>query len=264
MLNKKLSALQPGSYVRFINLSGQVIEGIVTENDKEESLSVQITSLATIRYDQIGMLDKYGQSTIVTQDPSLTNNIVPVPAPPKENEPAAEPTPLTVEIKHSAVEIKQLKGDTSALKQAYRALESDEKKAFTQPYDKFQSYLKSHEETKYNETINLIWDAIGYYHWNFNPRANLFLAQIQLLHNDYDQASESFFYAGNYRDAYCAAYQGADNDNGLYKQAAAYTCIYLTTGSPKEIAEASEVLKKNICCFKGYFRNRICSEKHII
>lgn len=43
LLNKKLSALQPGSCVRFINLSGQVIEGIVTENDKEESLSVQIT-----------------------------------------------------------------------------------------------------------------------------------------------------------------------------------------------------------------------------
>lgn len=157
LLNKKLSALQPGSYVRFINLSGQVIEGIVTENDKEESLSVQITSLATIRYDQIGMLDEYSQSTIVTQEPSLTNNIVPVSAPSKETDPTAEPTPLTVEIKPSAVEIKQLKGDTVALSQAYKALESDEKKAFTQPYNKFQSYLKSHDETKYNEAINLIY-----------------------------------------------------------------------------------------------------------
>lgn len=63
LLDKKLSVLLPGSHVRFTNLSGQVIEGIVAENDGKESLSIQITSLATIRYDQIGMVDEYGQRT---------------------------------------------------------------------------------------------------------------------------------------------------------------------------------------------------------
>lgn len=38
LLDKKLSALLPGSRVRFTNLSGQVIEGIIAENDGKESL----------------------------------------------------------------------------------------------------------------------------------------------------------------------------------------------------------------------------------
>ena len=246
LLDKKLSALQPGSHVRFINLSGQVIEGIVAENDGKESLSVQVTSFATIRYDQIGMVDEYGQRTIVMQEPSLADNTVAVPvsAPAKETEPAAEPKPLTVEVKPLTVEIKQLTGDKESVSRAYKAMESHEKKAFEQPYNKFQSYLQSHEETKYDEAINLIWDIIEDNEWDFNPRVNLMLAHIQLFHDEYGAASESFFYAGNYRYAYCAAYQGSDKDNGLYQQAAAFSAVYLSSGSPEEIAEASEVLRK--------------------
>ena len=99
LLDNKLSALLPGSRVRFTNLSGQVIEGIIAENDGKESLSVQVTSMATIRYDQIGMVDEYGQHTIVMQEPSLADNTVAVSvsAPAKVTEPAAKPKPLTVE-----------------------------------------------------------------------------------------------------------------------------------------------------------------------
>ena len=111
LLDKKLSALLPGSRVRFTNLSGQVIEGIIAENDGKESLSVQVTSMATIRYDQIGMVDEYGQHTIVMQEPSLADNTVAVSvsAPVKVTEPAAEPKPLTTEVKPLTIEIKQLK-----------------------------------------------------------------------------------------------------------------------------------------------------------
>lgn len=246
LLDKKLSALLPGSHIRFTNLAGQVIEGIVAENDGTESLSVQVTSLATIRYDQIGMVDEYGQRTIVMQEPSLADNAaaVPVSAAIKETAPSAEPKPLTVEVKPLTVEIMQLTGDKESVSRAYKAMESAEKKAFEQAYNKFQSYLKSHDESKYEEAINLIWDIIEDNEWDFNPRVNLMLAHIQLSHDEYDAASESFFYARNYRYAYCAAYQGSDKDNGLYQQAAAFSAIYLSSGSPEEIAEASEVLRK--------------------
>ena len=235
LLDKKLSVLLPGSHVRFTNLSGQVIEGIVAENDGKESLSIQITSLATIRYDQIGMVDEYGQRTIVTQEVPFTN---------KETLPIAESKPLTVEMKPSIVEIEQLIINKESISRAYKAMESNEKKAFEQPYNKFQSYLKSHEESKYDEALDLIWDIIHKNEWGYNPRVNLMLAYIQLSHNEYAAASESFFYADNYRYAYCAAYQGCDEDNSLYQQAAAFSAIYLSSGSPDEIAEASEVLRK--------------------
>lgn len=58
LLTNKLSALSPGSHVRFTHVSGQVIEGIVAENDGKESISIQITSLAALRYDQISMMDE--------------------------------------------------------------------------------------------------------------------------------------------------------------------------------------------------------------
>lgn len=246
LLDKKLSALLPGSRVRFTNLSGQVIEGIIAENDGKESLSVRVTSMATIRYDQIGMVDEYGQHTIVMQEPSLADNTVAVSvsAPAKATEPAAEPKPLTTEVKPLTIEIKQLKGDKESVSRAYKAMEPHEKKAFEQPYNKFQSYLQSHDETKYDEAINLIWDIIEDNEWDFNSRVNFMLAHIQLSHNEYSAASGSFFYAGNYRYAYCAAYQGSEKYNGLYQLAAAFSAVYLLSGSPEEIAEASEVLRK--------------------
>lgn len=178
LLDKKLSALLPGSRVRFTNLSGQVIEGIIAENDGKESLSVQVTSMATIRYDQIGMVDEYGQHTIVMQEPSLADNTVAVSvsAPAKATEPAAEPKPLTTEVKPLTIEIKQLKGDKESVSRAYKAMEPHEKKAFEQPYNKFQSYLQSHDETKYDEAINLIWDIIEDNEWDFNSRVNFMLA----------------------------------------------------------------------------------------
>ena len=58
LLTNKLSALSHGSHVRFTHVSGQVTEGVVAENDGKESLSIQITSLTTLRYDQIGMMDE--------------------------------------------------------------------------------------------------------------------------------------------------------------------------------------------------------------
>jgi hypothetical protein len=63
-----------------------------------------------------------------------------------------ETTPI-VETKSTSVEIKQLSGDKESVSRAYKAMESNEKEAFEQPYNKFQSYLKSHDEAKYEEAI---------------------------------------------------------------------------------------------------------------
>ncbi len=224
LLDKKLSELQPGCHVRFTNLAGQVIEGTVAENDGKEAISVKVTSLATIRYDQIGMVDEYGQAPLSD----------------KEVAPVDDPEPLPVEIK-------KLSGDKESVSRAYKAMEFSEKKAFEQAYNKFQSYLQSHDESKFEEAIQLIWDIIKDNEWDFNPGVNLMLAYIQLSHKEYSAASESFYYADNCRYSYCAAYQGADNnnDNGLYRQAAAFSAIYLLSDSPAESAEAFEVLRKS-------------------
>lgn len=240
LLDKRLSALQPGSHVRLTDLTGHIIEGIITENDGEEALSVQVTSMSTIRYDQIGTVDEYSKHCIITQqEESPDNTAVNTPIPALEKKVAQ-----TIEAKPLAVEIKQLSCDKESVSQAYKAMEFSEKKALEKAYNKFQSYLNSHNEDKFDESVQLIWNVIENNEWDYNPGVNLLLANIQLFHHEYDAAAESFFYAEDYKSAYRAAYQGADKENGLYQLAAALCAIYLLKDVSEDQPEAIEVLRR--------------------
>ena len=226
LLTNKLSALPPGSHVRFTHVSGQIIEGVVTENDGKESLSVQITSLATLRYDQISLIDEY-QQTGTMQSVSYVNTGT-----------AAETEP---EFK-----VMQVSSDKEAVSQAFKAMETDRKKALAQAHDKYLSYLKSHDESKCRESVDLAWDIIYANKWDFDQSVNLFYGLLLLANKEYKDAAESFFYAGNYRYAYCTAYNGTDGNNKkLYQLAAAFAVIYLLSADSENKKEAAEILHKS-------------------
>lgn len=235
LLTNKLSALSPGSHVRFTHVSGQVVEGVVAENDGKESISIQITSLATLRYDQISMMDEcqqIGDIQTITALP-ITEAI---------------PAPVVAEAATSAsIEVLCVACDKEAVSQAFKAMEADEKKALNQAYGKFQSFLSSHEAPKCEEAIQLIWDVIDHNNWDYNPRINLLLGLMQLAHGDFSSASESFFYADNDRYAYCVAYQGTEtsDDKKLYQLAASFAAVYLTGKDTTNLSEAIEVLQKS-------------------
>ncbi len=228
LLSNKLSALSPGSHVRFTHVSGQMIEGVVVENDGEESLSIQITSLTTLRYDQIGMMEEGQQTGTIVETPVM------------------EIVPAVTEMQTS-VDVLKLFCDKEAVSQAFKAMESDEKKELNQAFGKFQSFFSSHDNSKCEEAIQMVWDIIDENSWDYNPRINLLLGMMQLAHEDFSSASESFFYAENDRYAYCAAYQGAEtsDDKKLYQLAAAFAAIYLTEQDTSNMSEAIEVLWKS-------------------
>lgn len=227
LLNNKLSALQPGSHVQITNLLGQVMDGIVAENDGKESISIQVTTLATLRYDQIGMIQEGVQPASIQQVllPDNSSNQI-------------------SESDKDTVVVTRIFCDKDSISKAYKAMKADEKRAFAPAYSKFQSYLKSHEEPKYDEAVNLIWNIIEEKKWGYNSRVNLFLAYVQLSHDEYKDAAESFFFGGNAQYAYCCAYQGTEHGGSLYQLAAAFSAIYLTSESPSEFVEAVGVLRK--------------------
>ena len=227
LFEKNLSELIPGSHIRLTNRSGQSIEGIILENDGKESLSIQISSVATIRYDQIGMIDDYSKQTGIIQ----------------------EIVPVRTEVP-STMEIKSVSADKSSIAQAYKAMEKDEKNAFDQAYNKFQNYLSSHEESKYNEAIQLIQKIINDNKWSYNPRANLLLANILLFHQEYSGASKAFFYALSFQDAYRTACQGSDKEPALYSLAAVFSAAYLLSDQPDDLSEASEAMKRSSAAAK--------------
>ncbi len=224
LLTNKISALSPGTHVRFTHVSGQIIEGVVAENDGKESLSVQITSLMTLRYDHISMMEENQQIGAV------------LPVPSDETAPAVKEP-----------EVLRLVCDKEIFSQAFKELEADEKKALNPVHDKFQSFLKSHETSKCEETLQLIWTMMEDNNWDYHPRVNLLLGWIQLAYGDFGAAAESFFYAEQPRYAYCAAYQGtaSDEDAKLYQLAAAFAAVYLSGKDTAHAAEAVEVLRKS-------------------
>ena len=132
LLNNKLSALLPGSQVRFVHVSGRIIDGIIAENDGSESLSVQITSLATLRYDQISMIEESQQAEVIT--PVLTAD-----SSKKKIQPLSNVTKITC--------------DKGIVSQALKAMKTEEKDALNQAVNKFQSFLISHEMPKCEEAI---------------------------------------------------------------------------------------------------------------
>lgn len=229
LLFSKLSALQPGSPAHLTNKSGQTIEGIVTENDGTEALTIQVTSVITIRYDQVGMIDQNAAQGTVP--------ILPVTIP------GTIPAPGGVTL--PPAEILTIPCDRNAVSKAFKAMESKERRALTPAYDKFQSYLKSHEASKGEEAIQYIWEVIEDNDWYYHPAVNCFLGMAQLAFGEFLEAAKSFFAAGDLRYAYLAAYQGAGKeDMELYEYAAAFSVISLMEKPDSDSAEALEVLRK--------------------
>lgn len=243
LLDQKLAALPIGSHVRLVHKSGQIIEGVVMENDGKDALSVQITSTATLRYDQIGILEECTQAGIPQPKPAADPVLQAAPV-----QPAAVPAPAAPKQKPvSGFENMQIPCDKEAVTQAFKAMESQEKKALTTGYNKYVNYLQSHETSKCQEAVQLAWNVIEENEWDYNPRVNFFLGLLQLVCEDYDMAAESLFYAGNLRYAYCAAYQGAQKkEEWEYALlAAAFAALFLSEDNALGKEEAAEVLQKS-------------------
>ena len=231
LMNKQLAQLKPGDHVCMTHASGQIVEGIVTDNDEKNSLSVQITSHITMRYDQISFLSIMNPSET---ELSVTQVIQ------KENSSGGETPEETPKI----VEEGKVECNRETVARAFKELENDEKKSLTQANNKLQSFFQSHDQSKCNEAIFLIWNVIREHNWDYHPGVSLYFANVQMIGGKVSDAAESFYYGDDVRSAYRAAYQGASDagDKKLYRTAAAFAAIYLCVGDGAYSSEAAEVL----------------------
>lgn len=236
LITDKLSAMKPGSHVRFTNVAGQIIDGIVIENDGKESLSVQITMSSTLRYDQVGMIDLYANDVIsqpiVLQDTTVIESA------------ESKPNPVQIE-KPAGIEITKVRWDKDAISRAFKVIDSDKKKLLTSAYSKFQSGLKDHDNAKCKEAIDLIVRAIKANVWEHNPEINCFLALLYMANGEVAKAAETFLSGNDAKSAYCSIYKAAQDkdDKELYRLAAAFAVVYLSDCKKEETAEPLEVLK---------------------
>ncbi len=247
LMKKRLSSLKNGSRVRITHNGGHIFEGVVSENDGEESLAIQITSYATLRYDQISVIEEIGQA----EPANYVQSEQTVHAENTENADektiSNKTTSEVSETNSSIPNVMHVVCDKDTVSACFKAMNSDEKKALTPAHDKFQSYLKSHEQSKCREAVDLIWEIMGQNEWDYNQRVNSYYAQISYIYGDIYNASISFFYGGDFRMAYCTAYHTAkaNKDMELYKLAAAFSAVYLIKEDEPDITEAMRVLKKS-------------------
>ena len=166
LIDQKLSALKKGDRVHFTQKNGQIIDGVVVENDKKETLSIQITALTTLKYEQVAMIEEQLGNIPVLRHCTQCDII------------GGRNSRKT----KKEIEIAKMTSDKGChCRRHSKQWIQTRKKALTSSYDKCQSSFKSHETKKCEEAANLVWDVMGKKEWDYNPRVNRYYANIQLF-----------------------------------------------------------------------------------
>lgn len=237
LIYQKLSTIQPGTAVRFTQRNGQIVDGVIINNDGTESLAVQVMSTAILKYEDITGLEEFVYSqagqNVIPHNNNVADYVQPVPQ------------------KSEKIEIHKVTCDKDTIKQAFKVIDSDAKKALNVTYDKYNSFLSSHDNSKIKEAMDMTWNIIDEMVLDYNPEVNIYYAYLSLLNDDNYKSAVSFFYGNNLRNAYCTAYHGAvdnNNDLELYSLAAVFAAAYIVAGNTENLDEAAEVIK--ICTEK--------------
>ncbi len=227
ILDRKLSAMPVGVPVRFTQLNGQIIEGILVDNDGSEALSIQVSKIVTMRYSQITGIEESNSLGAVLQPVKVTPDTV---------------SNIKEETVKKEIYVSCTEDD---VKNAYKEMSKDAKKVLASVLNKIQSAMKSHDNSKLTEAVDLSWKLMQINGFESNPEVNAFFAYICVLDKDFEEASKSFYYANDIRNAYCSAYFGAEKEDRtrLFSLAGAFASIYIANGNNEYIDEALEVLK---------------------
>ena len=246
LLYRKLSELVPGDHIRLAHRSGRLIDGTVLENDGKESLSLHITTVSTLRYDQIASLEVERDAKNVRFLPAVADSGY---TPSVEADADAEPEANLPVI--GIIKVEKLTADKETVSRAFKAMTSEERKAMTTVYNKLLSFLQSHEPEKAAEALLLSEDVIRDNRLSDSAAVRSFHSWIQLANSRYGDAAETLFGLGDLRTAYRAAHQGAEQsgERKLSRLAAAFAAIYLCTDAAASRAEAAEVLiRASVLC----------------
>lgn len=238
IFEQKLSDIEVGTPVRLTQINGQIIEGIVAENDKSNALSVTITANVTLRYSQIAGIEQNNALGISGQAVIPTTAAVPVSVQSGEEKQISEP-----DKKDKKPKVKVQNPDAD-MKLAFKAMNNDVKKRLNAVKSKIDSALKNHDSAKIHEAIDTCWSAMQSYGYEENPDVNRYYAYVCILGEEYKDSAISFYYANDIKNAYRAAYEGAskNDDTELYTLSAAYASVFLADPDSEYIDESVDVL----------------------
>lgn len=242
-VEQKLSSMSVGSPVRLTQLNGQIIEGILSGNDKTTALEVTVTAKVTLMYSQVtGIEENNAFGMGVNLVPESTGDVIqPVDSmaikfDTTKREKEAKPETQT-DIKLNCTEYD--------LRSSFKMMEKDAKNKLNPILSKIVSAIKAHDELKIKECADFSWNIMEDNGYEDNPDVNLFYAYVCAFAGEYYNSSLSFYYANDMRNAYRAAYYGAckNDDTECYEYAIIFASIYCKDKDSEFIDEAVEVIK---------------------
>lgn len=242
IIENRLTSLEKGTRVRIIPTNGNVIEGVVTENDKSESLCISICSEAILKYSGILGVEIIGQEKTET---------IPIPtqtyAAVKQTEPVQPVEEDEKNVKSSDIE--EFNAAISELEDSFKQLTLEQRNAL-QPYlSKCRDAVKNNNSEKLKAALKESWQTISDNDWDYDHKANIFHAYISCLAEDCIKAAEDFYFGDDVRKAYLCAYSMArkEGTKELYTAAGTFAVIYILNNLKNEyFSEALLVAEK--CC----------------
>lgn len=233
LIEQTLSSMKKGTPVRLTQTNGQTIEGTLTENDGSASLSIQISCVATIRYSQIAAIQTCGGTAVAA-----------IPEPVVIAEQPTMPVTTGSAQEKQAKEDMYLSCSENDVRFAFKEMDGDSRRLLNPVFSKIQSAIKGHEDSKFHEAAELCWKLMQDNNLENDPEVNQFYGYVCFLNGEYLNSSISFFYAGDIRSAYRAAFYGAEMDSlkELYLDSAAFSAIYLANKPAEYSGEALHVL----------------------
>lgn len=244
LVEQKLSAMSVGSPIRLTQSNGQIIEGVLSKNDKTMALEVTVTAKITLMYSQITGIEEnnaFGIGSIPVQ-PAMTNVVNPTNAAMKADETSAKEEKKTEPERKTDIKFICTEYD---LKTSFGLMETNAKNKFSSILNKITSAIKNHDKSKFTESAKLAWNIIEDTEYENNPEVNRFYAYVCAFADEYRDSAISFYCADEMRNAYRAAFHGAEknDDTECYVLAASFAAIYCKDKENEFIDEAVEVIK---------------------
>lgn len=194
----KLSSLRVGKPVKLTRKNGQIVEGIVVENDGHESFSVKVSALVYMKYSQISELEESNVFSAESED----NDVHEI------NHEFTVPEIRSIEDYISSSE--------SEVRNAFKSIDSEYKQRLSPSLAKIQSALKNHDDSKLKEAEENIMTYMGEYGLCDNSRINYYYGCVCLMSKNFSEAAEAFKYAGDIERSsavseYCSVYYESEN-----------------------------------------------------
>ncbi len=245
-----LTKLNKGDQVRITQTNGQIMEGVVTENDGEGAIALQVVMNAVVKYSCIDSVSlvSHGQAEIQNIADLKEDSSKEVPAEKDIDISAFPKTQPFVSSKKLNFYVSEEdfgealgkldESDSAVLKSTYEAVLNE--------YGKYDSDKGNTQITVANLIKLAESDRI-----NDFRKAYIFAAYGAALLENFRISAEYFYYGDELRNAYLSAYEGAyrDGDENSYQFAAAFSVLYiLYSETEKYLEEAAACLRE--CCVK--------------